>query len=142
MSEKRVVMFGGKGGVGKTTCAAATALGFARCGQNTLVISTDYTPSLSDIFEVKPGKKPAKVTENLDIAEFGLEEIKGMWDTAPLGQTMKLLAMPSMLRKHLKIAPRIYSRLRLGRESNRPILEIIGEWEKLSADNIDFLQSE
>ena len=47
------IAFTGKGGVGKTTCAAATALHCASSGQRTLVISTDATPSLSHIFEVE-----------------------------------------------------------------------------------------
>ncbi|MCD6480318.1 AAA family ATPase, partial [Candidatus Bathyarchaeota archaeon] len=47
----RIVMFCGKGGVGKTTAASATALHFARRGLKTLLISTDPTPSLSDILE-------------------------------------------------------------------------------------------
>jgi len=48
-------MFAGKGGVGKTTCAAATALHYALHGEEALVISTDPTPSLSHIFEVRDG---------------------------------------------------------------------------------------
>ena len=48
-----VTMFAGKGGVGKTTCAAATALHYASLEEETLIISTDPTPSLSHIFEIK-----------------------------------------------------------------------------------------
>jgi len=47
MAAKNVTMFAGKGGVGKTTCAGATALHYALNGEKTLVISTDPTPSLS-----------------------------------------------------------------------------------------------
>ncbi len=53
--QKRVLMFGGKGGVGKTTTSATTALYFAQAGQRTLIISSDLTPSLSDIFETEIG---------------------------------------------------------------------------------------
>ena len=49
---KRLIMIGGKGGVGKTTCASAIALHFALQGKRTLIISSDPTPSLSDIFEM------------------------------------------------------------------------------------------
>ncbi len=52
IEKPRIVMFCGKGGVGKTTCASATALHFARRGFKTLLLSTDPTPSLSDILEV------------------------------------------------------------------------------------------
>jgi anion-transporting ArsA/GET3 family ATPase len=52
-ANKRVLMFGGKGGVGKTTCAASTALHYAAQGRRTLIISSDASPSLSDIFEME-----------------------------------------------------------------------------------------
>ena len=50
--EPKIVAFCGKGGVGKTTCATAAALHFAKRGLRTLLISSDPTPSLSDILEV------------------------------------------------------------------------------------------
>ena len=194
--EKPVIMFGGKGGVGKTTCAAATALGYAGLQVNTLVISTDPTPSLADIFEVRGTEKPIRISDNLHLAELGIDEVKDLWhqrfgrevyevfssmvsieydefvdfitsilpglqeefmvdyirdlvdearyekiiwDTAPLGQTMHLLNMPGMMLEHLKPAPRIYSRLKLGGISRRPILKILEEWSVLSQLDIRFL---
>lgn len=79
--DKHVYMFAGKGGVGKTTCAAATALHFASLGENTLIISTDPTPSLADIFELKDAERgrPIKVIENLFVEEIGLDEVKERW---------------------------------------------------------------
>ncbi len=59
------VLFGGKGGVGKTTCAAATALQLAKDGNLTLIVSTDPAHSLSDSFEVEIGSKEKKLFENL-----------------------------------------------------------------------------
>jgi len=192
-------MFAGKGGVGKTTCAAATALHHASLGKRTLIISTDPTPSLSHIFEMKSEEKPARILDGLYLAELGLEEVKQMWDkkfgrevyeifssfvsigyeefvdfitsilpglsdefmvdyikevsrggeyemivwdTAPLGQTIGLLQTPTMIREHLKPAPRIYSRLRLGGLRKKSVLGIIEEWEKLSAKDMDFLREE
>ena len=192
-------MFAGKGGVGKTTCAATAALHCASSGEQTLAISTDATPSLSHIFEITGDKKPVRVKESLYINELGAEEVKEMWDkkfgsevygvfssfvsidyeefvefmtsvlpglsdeftvdyimelslrgrydtivwdTAPLGQTLTLLQTPAMLGKHLRMAPRIYSKLKLGQRSRKPILDIIKRWERLSADNMDFLRSE
>ena len=196
-STNRVTMFAGKGGVGKTTCAGATALHHASNNGDTLVISTDPTPSLSHIFEMTDKEKPARVLDGLYLAELGLKEIKQMWDkkfgpevyevfssfvaveydefaefvtsilpglhdefmvdyikelsqtdtyrhivwdTAPMGQTLGLLQTPSMLREHLKPAPRIYSRLKLGSRSKRPVLDIIKGWEKLSGEDMDFLR--
>ncbi|HJX70216.1 MAG TPA: ArsA-related P-loop ATPase, partial [Dehalococcoidia bacterium] len=49
--DRYVTLFGGKGGVGKTTCSAAAALHLASTGKRTIIISSDLAPSLSDIFE-------------------------------------------------------------------------------------------
>jgi arsenite-transporting ATPase len=65
-----------------------------------------------------------------------------VWDTAPLGQTLGLLETPALLGRHLRLAPRVYSRLKLGRSSREPVLEILKRWERLSAANMDFLQNE
>ena len=191
-------MFTGKGGVGKTTCAAATALRYATAGE-TLNISTDATPSLSHIFEVAGDGGLTRVQQSLYINELGETEIKQMWDekfgrevyevftsfvsieyeefvefmtsvlpglgdefmvdyirelgrnggydtiiwdTAPLGQTLALLQTPALLEKHLRMAPRIYSKLKVGNRSREPVLDIIRRWERLSADNMEFLRNE
>lgn len=193
-----ITMFTGKGGVGKTTCAAATALHYALLGEQTLAISTDATPSLSHIFEIASDKKPARVTESLYFNELGVAEVKEMWDkkfgrdvyqvfssfisidypefvefmtsllpglsdeftvdyirelrlkgeyetiiwdTAPMGQTLTLLKTPAMLSEHLRMAPRIYSKLKSGQRSREPILDIIRRWEELSEANMEFLRN-
>jgi arsenite/tail-anchored protein-transporting ATPase len=61
----RVVLFTGKGGVGKTTVAAATAVRAAASGERTLVMSTDPAHSLGDSFEVEIGSFPTEIAENL-----------------------------------------------------------------------------
>ncbi len=70
-SDVKLIMVGGKGGVGKTTCASAVALKLAMDGKRVLVISSDPTPSLSDIFEVSIGNEEVKITENYEL--YGLE---------------------------------------------------------------------
>ena len=65
-----------------------------------------------------------------------------VWDTAPLGQTLGLLETPALLGSHLKMAPRIYSKLKLGRKSREPVLDILKRWEELSAANMDFLRDD
>jgi arsenite-transporting ATPase len=75
-----IYMFSGKGGVGKTTCAASTALHHASLGEKTLALSTDATPSLAHIFEIKDMQKPANVTGSLFIDEIGIPEVEDMWD--------------------------------------------------------------
>jgi arsenite-transporting ATPase len=57
------VLYGGKGGVGKTTMAAATALASARAGTATLVVSTDPAHSLSDSLGVEVGEEPTRLRE-------------------------------------------------------------------------------
>ncbi len=67
------VFIGGKGGVGKTTVSAATALWFARQGKKTLVISTDPAHSLSDSYEKNIGYNPTPIAENLEALEIDPE---------------------------------------------------------------------
>ncbi|AGB39565.1 ArsA family ATPase [Natronococcus occultus] len=55
------IFYGGKGGVGKTTCAAATGTRLADAGRKTLVVSTDPAHSLSDSLETELGPKPRKL---------------------------------------------------------------------------------
>jgi arsenite-transporting ATPase len=57
------VLYGGKGGVGKTTMAAATALASARDGTKTLVVSTDPAHSLSDTLETDIPDEPTRIRE-------------------------------------------------------------------------------
>jgi arsenite-transporting ATPase len=61
----RVVLFTGKGGVGKTTIAAATAVRAASAGLRTLVMSTDPAHSLGDSFEVQIGSTPTLIADRL-----------------------------------------------------------------------------
>jgi len=76
----RIILFTGKGGVGKTTLAASTALLSARRGYRTLVISTDAAHSLSDSFEVPLGNTPQKITANLFGQEINaLEQMEAKW---------------------------------------------------------------
>ena len=78
---KRLIMIGGKGGVGKTTCASAIALHFSLQRKKTLVISSDPTPSLSDIFETEIGDQetPIPAVENLYAIEISSEVVLKKW---------------------------------------------------------------
>ena len=79
--DKKLILIGGKGGVGKTTCAAAVALHFAEVGKKTLVISSDPTPSLSDIFETSVGdsETPIPGVHGLYGIEISSEVVLEMW---------------------------------------------------------------
>ena len=78
---KSLIMIGGKGGVGKTTCASAIALHFSLLGKKTLIISSDPTPSLSDIFEMEIGDQetPIEKAENLYGIEVSSEAVLKKW---------------------------------------------------------------
>ncbi|MCL7418332.1 MAG: arsenical pump-driving ATPase GET3 [Halalkalicoccus sp.] len=67
------VLYGGKGGVGKTTMAAATGLAAARRGERTLVVSTDPAHSLSDSFEIDLTGEPTEIREGLFAVEIDPE---------------------------------------------------------------------
>jgi len=78
------VLYGGKGGVGKTTCAAATALASARDGTSTLVVSTDPAHSLSDTLETDIPAEPTRIRDDMPLfaAEIDPEAAVG---EGPLG---------------------------------------------------------
>ena len=70
----RVLLFTGKGGVGKTSVAAATALRAARAGRRTLIMSTDPAHSLADSFGVDLGADPTRVAPNLQAEQIDAQE--------------------------------------------------------------------
>ncbi len=65
----RVVLYTGKGGVGKTTTAAATAAFAAERGKRTLVASADSAHSLGDVLERRLGPRPSEIAPRLDAVE-------------------------------------------------------------------------
>ncbi len=68
--KSKIYFFGGKGGVGKTTCSAAFAISSARRGFKTLLVSTDPAHSTSDIFEKRIGNEVANLLPGLDALEI------------------------------------------------------------------------
>lgn len=68
--DRQVVFFGGKGGVGKTTCSSAFALTASRQGQRVLLVSTDPAHSTSDIFERRIGPAEIELAPRLSALEI------------------------------------------------------------------------
>ncbi len=66
----RIILYTGKGGVGKTSIAAATACKIAAEGKKVLVVSTDMAHSLSDSFDIKLSNEPAEISSNLYAMEI------------------------------------------------------------------------
>lgn len=78
------VLYGGKGGVGKTTMAAATALASARDGTSTLVVSTDPAHSLSDTLETEIPGEPTRIREEFPLFAAEIDPDEAM-DEGMLG---------------------------------------------------------
>ena len=82
----RIIFFAGKGGVGKTSVAAATGIRAAEMGQRTVIMSLDVAHSLSDIFDLETTLldqnkgRPVEVSKNLWIQELDIvEEVEKNW---------------------------------------------------------------
>ena len=77
----RILLFTGKGGVGKTTVAAATAAACAARGERTLVFSTDPAHSLADSLDVPVGARPTRVAPGLSAQQLDARErTEEAWD--------------------------------------------------------------
>ena len=78
----RIVLYSGKGGVGKTSLSAATAIRAAKLGHRTLVVSTDSAHSLADALDRKVGAEPTRIVEGLDAVEIDVnQELAAHWGT-------------------------------------------------------------
>ena len=78
----RIILYTGKGGVGKTSVAAATALRAAEMGHKTIIISTDPAHSLADSLDQPLGSEPTPVMPNLWAQEVDIyHEIETHWGT-------------------------------------------------------------
>src|SRR5262249_44338745 len=76
----RLMLYLGKGGVGKTTLSAATAARAAQMGKRTLVVSTDLAHSLADALDVSLAAEPRQVADNLWAQEINaLDEMRTHW---------------------------------------------------------------
>lgn len=201
----KLLLFGGKGGVGKTTCSAAVAVKLASEGVRTLHITSDMAPSLSDIYGLDVQNTPTKVTKGLDAIEITQDKIAGVWkekfgpdfveilshildmegmledshldlldyigtapslreetfldvimelalegryqriiwDTAPAGETLKLLGMPLLMKRHLKAGAKVYEavdRLAGAVSHRRTLSSIMEEWVDRSGKIAQFLK--
>jgi len=95
-----MVMFGGKGGVGKTTCASSSAIWTAEHGRNTLIISTDPAHSLGDSLgvDLPPGEpKQIPSIDNLTALEINpkanISEFRGLTNINPIEE----MGMPDIM---------------------------------------------
>lgn len=104
----RVILMTGKGGVGKTSVAAATGLRCAELGYKTLVLSTDPAHSLADSFDMELGHEPRLVRPNLWGAELdALMELEGNWGAVKryITQVLQARGLEGVQAEELAILP-------------------------------------
>ncbi|MGK7953318.1 MAG: TRC40/GET3/ArsA family transport-energizing ATPase [Xenococcaceae cyanobacterium] len=104
----RVILMTGKGGVGKTSVAAATGLRCAELGYKTLVLSTDPAHSLADSFDLELGHEPKQVRPNLWGAELdALMELEGNWGAVKryITQVLQARGLDGVQAEELAILP-------------------------------------
>ena len=104
-------------------------------------VSINYAEFVEFMTSILPGLADEFMIDYIRELDLKGDYETVVWDTAPLGQTLALLETPALLAKHLRMAPRIYSRLKLGQMSRESILDIIKRWERLSTENMDFLRN-
>ncbi len=104
----RIILYTGKGGVGKTSVSAATALRAAELGYKTVVMSTDTAHSLSDSLDVQLGNSPVKVAENLWGQEVDvLKELDTHWKAVQdwLSALMRWQGAEEVIAEELAVLP-------------------------------------
>ena len=103
-------------------------------------VAVDYETFVEFVTSVLPGLNEEFMVDYIRRLALEARYRHLVWDTAPLGQTLALLGMPSMLAEHLRAAPRIYSQLRTTGERKESVMEVIRRWQQLAADCMAFLQ--
>lgn len=131
----RVILMTGKGGVGKTSVAAATGLRCAELGYKTLVLSTDPAHSLADSFDMELEHAPKQVRPNLWGAELdALMELEGNWGAVKryITQVLQARGLEGVEAEELAILPgmdEIFSLVRMKRHYDE------GEFDVLIIDS-------
>jgi arsenite/tail-anchored protein-transporting ATPase len=131
----RIILMTGKGGVGKTSVAAATGLRCAEMGHRTLVLSTDPAHSLADSFDMELGHAPRQVRENLWGAELdALVELADNWGAVQryITQVLQARGLDGVQAEELAILPgmdEIFGLVRMKRHYDE------GEYDVLIVDS-------
>lgn len=98
----RYIFFSGKGGVGKTTLAAATAVWLAERGYRTLLVSTDVQPSLSDIFQQEIPSRETPVAGVANLKAFSVDPEQSMnRHREKMLETLKVIDPDSIILKQM-----------------------------------------
>jgi arsenite-transporting ATPase len=104
----RIILYLGKGGVGKTTIAAATAVRSAALGKRTLVVSTDLAHSLADCLTVPLASEPTELAPNLWAQEVNvLDEMRHSWGQVQekMSDLLRQRGMDAVMAEELALVP-------------------------------------
>ena len=104
----RIILYLGKGGVGKTTISAATAVRSAALGKRTLVVSTDLAHSLADCFNTPLTSEPMELAPNLWAQEVNvLDEMRNSWGKVQekMSQALRKSGINSVMAEELALIP-------------------------------------
>jgi arsenite-transporting ATPase len=107
----RILLYTGKGGVGKTTIAAATALRASQLGHRTIVLSTDAAHSLADSLDIHLGPTPTAIAHNLWGMEVDIyHEVESHWGTIQnyLTALFSWRGLDSIVVEELTVPPGVY----------------------------------
>ncbi|WP_218083044.1 TRC40/GET3/ArsA family transport-energizing ATPase [Anthocerotibacter panamensis] len=127
----RIIMLTGKGGVGKTSMAAATGLRCAELGYRTLVLSTDPAHSLADSVDQPLTHEPKKLVDNLWGAELdALMELEGNWGAVKkyITQVLQARGLEGIQAEELAILPgmdEIFSLVRVKRHYDEGDFDVL-----------------
>jgi arsenite-transporting ATPase len=130
----RTILYTGKGGVGKTSVAAATARRCAAAGLRTVVLSTDPAHSLADVLGMPVGSEPGELERNLWAQQVSAqEELERHWSAVQrwLGQVLIERGVERIAAEELTVPPggdELFSLLRLRRHVEE------GEWDVIVVD--------
>src|SRR3954451_18907422 len=130
----RTILYTGKGGVGKTSVAAATARRCAAAGQRTIVLSTDPAHSLADVLELPVGGEPTDVGDGLFAQQVqAQEELERNWSSVQdwLGGVLAERGVDRIAADELSVPPggdELFSLLQLKRHWES------GDWDAIVVD--------
>lgn len=127
----RIILYSGKGGVGKTSLSAATAVRAARLGHRTLVVSTDAAHSLADALGTAVGSDPTRIAPGLDALEIDVnQELSRHWGVIQefLTRFMTFRGVDEAVAEEMAILPgmeELFSLLRVKRYAEAKSYDLI-----------------